>query len=439
MNETLLYILGIVIMIVGLALSIGLHEFGHLIPAKLFGVRVPHWAIGFGPKLWAKKFGETEYSVRLIPLGGFITLIGMFPPAKPGKDDSKRWFSNAITSAREAHSEHVQPGDEGRMLYQLPAYKRIIVMAGGPLTNLLLGIILITTALSVIGPNARVAKIDSVVECVEQMAMAVEVCSADSEPTPAVVAGLRADDVVTAVNGDAVSFNSDPFVQVIAEPNRAHTLTVARDGETVQLSIKAARADLPFADATGAMAIDEAGKPLLRERVYVGVRFAVDHQPLAVANSASAAINMTNETLGFIVQFPVQVFESVSSLFTGAERSANSAVSILGITQFAGEVTSSSEADLADRVFTNLMLLGSLNLALFAFNMIPLPPLDGGHIAGGLYEYLKRGLYRAMGKPDPGYADTALMAPVANFMFLVLLLAGLAMILVDIFNPLNIG
>ena len=100
MNETLLYILGIVIMVFGLALSIGLHEFGHLIPAKLFGVRVPHWAVGFGPRLFAKKFGETEYSIRLIPLGGFITLIGMYPPAKPGTDDSRRWFSNAISSAR---------------------------------------------------------------------------------------------------------------------------------------------------------------------------------------------------------------------------------------------------------------------------------------------------------------------------------------------------
>jgi Zn-dependent protease len=83
------------------------------------------------------------------------------------------------------------------------------------------------------------------------------------------------------------------------------------------------------------------------------------------------------------------------------------------------------------------MLLGSLNLALFAFNMIPLPPLDGGHVAGGLYEYLKRGAYRVLGRKDPGPVDTALMAPVAQFMFLVLLLAGLLMIMVDFINPIT--
>lgn len=439
MNETLLYILGIVIMVFGLALSIGLHEFGHLIPAKLFGVRVPHWAVGFGPRLYAKKFGETEYSLRLIPLGGFITLIGMYPPAKPGTDDSRRWFSNAIASARQAHSEHIQPGDEGRMLYQLPAYKRIIVMAGGPLVNLLLGLILVSIALSGIGPNTRVAKVDEVVQCVEQMVDSNASCDADSEPTPSKLAGLEPGDVVKVVDGVAIDYRSDPFTAVVQAPDAAHQVVVVRDGKEIALTLKAGMAALPYADGSGNLAVDSAGQPLLKQRAFVGVRYAVERSPLSIGASFSAASQMTSDTLGFIVQFPIQVYESVAGLVTGAERSPNSAVSIVGITQFAGTVTADENSDFADRAFSNLMLLGSLNLALFAFNMIPLPPLDGGHIAGGVYEYLKRGLYRLLGKADPGYADTALLAPVANLMFMVLLLAGLAMILVDILNPLSIG
>ena len=131
--------MGIVVIIIGLALSIGLHEFGHLIPAKIFGVRVPVWAIGFGPKLFSKKIGETEYSFRLIPLGGFITMIGMYPPDRNGKD-AKRRFGKTIAAARSAHSEHMAEGDEGsRTLYSLPAWKRIIIMFGGPFVNLLIG------------------------------------------------------------------------------------------------------------------------------------------------------------------------------------------------------------------------------------------------------------------------------------------------------------
>jgi membrane-associated protease RseP (regulator of RpoE activity) len=346
MNETLLYIVGIIIMVFGLALSIGLHEFGHLIPAKLFGVRVPHWAVGFGPRLFAKKFGETEYSVRLIPLGGFITLIGMYPPAKPGTDDSRRWFSNTISSAREAHSEHIQPGDEGRMLYQLPAYKRIIVMAGGPLVNLLLGLVLISIALSGIGPNARVAKIDEVVQCVEKMVDSSATCSANSLPTPSKLAGLEANDVIASIDGIAVDYQSDPFEAVVQAPEVAHQVVVVRNGQDVQLTLKAGLAALPYADATGNLAVDQTGKPLLKERAFVGVRYAVERAPLSIGSSFAAAGQMTTDTLGFIVQFPVQVYESVAGLVTGAERSPNSAVSIVGITQFAGAVTADENSDL---------------------------------------------------------------------------------------------
>jgi membrane-associated protease RseP (regulator of RpoE activity) len=325
------------------------------------------------------------------------------------------------------------------MLYQLPAYKRIIVMAGGPLVNLLLGLVLISIALSGIGPNARVAKIDEVVQCVEQMVDSSATCSANSLPTPSKLAGLEANDVIASIDGIAVDYQSDPFEAVVQAPEVAHQVVVVRNGQDVQLTLKAGLAALPYADATGNLAVDQTGKPLLKERAFVGVRYAVERAPLSIGSSFAAAGQMTTDTLGFIVQFPVQVYESVAGLITGAERSPNSAVSIVGITQFAGAVTADENSDFADRAFSNLMLLGSLNLALFAFNMIPLPPLDGGHIAGGVYEYLKRGVYRVLGKPDPGYADTALLAPVANLMFLLLLFAGLAMILVDILNPLSLG
>jgi membrane-associated protease RseP (regulator of RpoE activity) len=265
------------------------------------------------------------------------------------------------------------------------------------------------------------------------------VCNANSLPTPSKLAGLESNDVVKSVNGVQVDYQSDPFTPVVQAPNVAHEVVVLREGQEVQLTLKAAMAALPYVDASGKLAVDSSGQPLLKERAFVGVRYAVERTPMSIGSSFAAAGQMTTDTLGFIIQFPVQVYESVAGLVTGAERSPNSAVSIVGITQFAGTVTADKNSDFADRAFSNLMLLGSLNLALFAFNMIPLPPLDGGHIAGGVYEYLKRGFYRLLGKPDPGYADTALLAPVANLMFLVLLMAGLAMILVDILNPLSLG
>jgi len=439
MTDTLLYILGIIIIVAGLALSIGLHEFGHLIPAKLFGVRVPTWAIGFGPKLYSKKIGETEYSLRAIPLGGFITLIGMYPPAKEGKDDSKRWFSASIIAAREAHSEHIQAGDENRKFYQLAAWKRIVVMFGGPFMNLLLGLAMVSVALSGIGEYQRVNTVAQIIKCEAQMVDPTVECASTDALTPAALAGFKPGDQITAVDGEEIARTQDPFVQVVAQPNQNHSLTVIREGKTTTLSVLPKVAKLPYADESGNLAVDADGKPLLKDRAYIGLMLDHARVPSSIQDSLAAGSQMAGQTLGFIVQFPQQVYESVSSLFSGAERSPNGAVSIVGITQLAGEVNANSNATLSDRIYLNLMLLGSLNLALFAFNMIPLPPLDGGHIAGGIYEYAKRGLYRLLGRPDPGIADTALLAPVANLMFLILMFAGLAMIIVDLIKPIVLG
>lgn len=439
MTDTLLYILGILIIVAGLAISIGLHEFGHLIPAKLFGVRVPTWAIGFGPKLYSKKIGETEYSIRAIPLGGFITLIGMYPPAKPGTDDSKRWFGASIKAAREAHSEHVQPGDENRLFYQLAAWKRIVVMFGGPFMNLVLGLVMVSIALSGIGEYQRVNTVAAVVQCESQMIDGSAKCSNADELTPAAQAGFKIGDRITQVDGKPVAFTQDPFVQVVAQPNQVHQLTIIRADKTLVIAVQPKIAGLPYADESGLLAVDDKGKPLLKTRAYIGLVLDRTRVATGLGESLNAGIQMTGQTLGFIVQFPQQVLSSVSGLFTEAERAPTGAISIVGVTQIAGQFNSNANATLDDRFFLNLMLLGSLNLALFAFNMIPLPPLDGGHIAGGIYEYLKRGLYRILGKPNPGIADTALLAPVANAMFLLLMFAGLAMIVVDLVKPLVLG
>ncbi|HZJ10473.1 MAG TPA: site-2 protease family protein, partial [Trueperaceae bacterium] len=170
MEPVLLFILGVVVIVVGLALSIGLHEIGHLVPAKLFGVKVTQYMIGFGPTLWSKKKGETEYGVKAIPLGGYISMIGMFPPKKDGvvrsastgffdtlvqegapdnRADEKRAgaMSTMVDDARQASADTIGEGEEHRAFYKLPVYKRIIIMLGGPTMNLLIAIVMFSILL----------------------------------------------------------------------------------------------------------------------------------------------------------------------------------------------------------------------------------------------------------------------------------------------------
>jgi len=121
-ETVLLYVLGVVILIVGLALSIGLHEIGHLVPAKRFGVKVGQYMIGFGPTLWSRKFGETEYGVKAIPLGGYISMAGMYPPDKKGgrpRDSSTGFVQALVQDARDTSAQTVSAGEEDRVFFVL--------------------------------------------------------------------------------------------------------------------------------------------------------------------------------------------------------------------------------------------------------------------------------------------------------------------------------
>ena len=410
--------MGIVVIIIGLALSIGLHEFGHLIPAKIFGVRVPVWAIGFGPKLFSKKIGETEYSFRLIPLGGFITMIGMYPPDRNGKD-AKRRFGKTIAAARSAHSEHMAEGDEGsRTLYSLPAWKRIIIMFGGPFVNLLIGLVVLTSVFSSVGTTAQTTRVEKVVDCVAAMTQGE--CISGSALTPAKTAGLMANDKVVALDGKAVSTYAE--VQTLLQSKTGDVaLTVERDGVPVVKTLPAVWVTMPVTDPA-------TGKAVTKRVRIIGVNFAVDRVALGFGESFGKAGEMVTGTFALITEFPQQVYSAVQKTFMSEKRDPAGAVSIVGVAQASTKV---------DSLAYWFYLLGSLNIALFVFNMIPLPPLDGGHIAGGVYEYLKRGLFKLLGKKDPGPVDTALMAPVAQVMFVVLFLAGILMVLADLVNPIS--
>lgn len=401
--------MGIAVIIIGLALSIGLHEFGHLIPAKLFGVRVPNWAIGFGPKLLSKKIGETEYSLRLIPLGGFITMIGMYPPDYKGKDD-KRPFSNVIKAARAAHVDHMEPGDAGkRTLYSIAAWKRMIVMFGGPFVNLVLGVSLLTGVSMNVGTVEQSTKVHEIVKCMQEFSGGT--CDGAVDPTPAVSAELKAGDQVTKVNGTAVSDYASLQTQLKASSGSL-VLTVQRNGSELDLVVPEAYANIGSQSHV---------------RV-IGVRFENKHVDVGFGEAFGNSVGAVGQTFGVIGNFPSQIYQAAESTFAGKERDPNGAISIVGVAQASSQV---------DSLAYWLFLLGSLNIALFVFNMIPLPPLDGGHIAGAIYEYLKRGAYRLLGKKDPGPVDTALMAPIAQVMFVVLFLAGILMMFADVVNPIS--
>ena len=202
----MLYLVGVLLMVVGIAASIGLHEIGHMVPAKKFGVKVTQYMVGFGPTLWSRQRGETEYGVKAIPLGGYIRMIGMFPPR--AKDHgllrtstTGRW-GQMTEQVRAESLEEVGPGDENRVFYKLPVWQRVIIMLGGPFMNLVIATVLLTGIMTLYGLPQLTTTVGAVSQCAPENP-AVTDCEGQP-PAPSAQAGLEPGDTILAVNGTPV-------------------------------------------------------------------------------------------------------------------------------------------------------------------------------------------------------------------------------------------
>ena len=408
---------GIVVVIVGILVSVALHEVGHMLPAKKFGVLVPDYAVGFGPALWKKRIGDTTYALRAILLGGYVKIVGMYAPARPGTPLVGRNGKPTLAQeAREASAEEIPQGQERRAFYLLSAPKKIAVMLGGPLMNLLIAVVL--SAVTMIGIGAPIAS-----RTVAAVPATIQTASGEIA-SPAYEAGVRPGDTVTAWNGTPVESFAQLQQAVGATPEgESAVLTVERDGVPVELTVT------PVTGSQGAR--------------YVGVTAAYEYVSATPADVLRADWQMFTGTASVVVRLPQAVWQVGRSVFTDEERDSSGVVSVVGVGRMAGEVTGDSDAlglrDTRQVVGVLLSLLASLNMALFVFNLIPLPPLDGGHILGAVYEGARRQVARMRGAPDPGPADTARLVPLTWAVGGLLVAMSVILIVADIVKPVSLG
>ena len=444
MSTTMAYILGIVILIIGIGVSVALHELGHMIPAKRFGVKVPEYFIGFGPRIWSVKRGETEYGVKAIWLGGYVKLVGMLPPAKPGKPDRRRKDGSLgmVGEARAEALEEIQPGEEHRAFYTLSVPKKLIVMAGGILTNLVLGILLLAISIGAVGIPGHTTTLATVAPCVSADVEADAPCQ-DSDPlAPAGAAGIKAGDRVVSWGGVEVSTWSELQTQIAAGGTSPTQVVVERDGARRTVSVTAVEVQRTVRDSQGTPIKDATGAVRTEPRPYVGISPSLGTIPQSPAKIPGLIGQAVGGTVKAVATLPVGLYHAVQAALGVEQRSADGGVvGLVGIGRMAGQATSGGASGagtvpLSTRLSMMLSLLGSLNLALFAFNLVPLLPLDGGHVAGACWEGIRRMIAKAQGKPDPGPVDTAKMLPIGQVVFGLLIVMALVLVWVDIAAPL---
>jgi membrane-associated protease RseP (regulator of RpoE activity) len=439
-ETVLLYILGILVIVVGLALSIGLHEVGHLLPAKLFGVRVGQYMIGFGPTLWSRKYGETEYGFKAIPMGGYISMSGMYPPAKPGgkaREASTGFFQTLVQDARTASAETVLVAEEHRTFYQLPIFKRIIIMLGGPLMNLLIGLVLYAVLLCGFGIAQVSTTVGSVSACVISQSSTQTECEPNDPVAPGAAAGLEPGDRFVSINGTTISEWQQATAFIRDNPGEPLTVVVERDGENVTLTATPLLTERYVYNDSNEVVTDADGNTVTEDVGFLGIGAATETVRQPVSSVLPAVGDNIAQVVHLIVNLPDRLVGIANAAFGTEERDPNGPVSVVGVGRMAGEIASIDTIPIVDRAAALLSLLASLNIALFVFNLIPLMPLDGGHVAGALWEGIRRFFAKLLGRPDPGPVDTAKVIPLT--LVVVVLLGSMTLLLVyaDIVKPIT--
>ena len=434
------FVIGVVIIVIGLAVSIGLHEIGHLVPAKLFGVKVTQYMIGFGPTVWSRRKGETEYGVKAIPLGGYIAMIGMFPPAKGQQvhEDSTGFFRGLVQDARDSSMESITPGDEERAFYRLPVWKRIVVMFGGPFMNLVLAVALFAVLLMGFGVTQPSTTVGSVSACALPATSERQTCESGDPAAPGAAAGIEPGDRIVSVDGQKITSWNESTAIIRDHAEEPIELVVVRDGKQVTLEVTPMLSERYATDAKGQVVTDASGDPVTVQAGFVGISPASETVQQPVTAVLPAVGEQITGVAGIIVNLPQRMVDVWNAAFGTEERDPNGPISVVGVGRVAGEIASLDEIPLASKAAGLLGILASLNIALFVFNLIPLLPLDGGHIAGALWEAIRRGFAKLFRRPDPGPVDLAKLMPLTFGVVVVLGAMSALLIYADIVKPVTL-
>ena len=395
------FLLGAVAFVVALLASVMLHEGGHLLTAKRFGMKATQYFVGFGPTLWSARRGETEYGVKAIPLGGFVKIVGYTP------------------------LEEIDAADRDRAFYRQPAGRRAVVIGAGVVANFVFAFLLLTAMAMTLGmprPGTVTSTVDEVSACVP--ATMQDGCDGGRPPSPAKRAGLRAGDRIVAFDGAPVS-DWDDLTQAIngAKPGQTVQVTVRRPGAERELTVPVTLAN-------------SGGEPFVGVSAKVAGGGYDRVGPVGAAEFAGRGIGRTVQGIGTVA---ADLPSAIPKLFSPERESTpgGQVGSVVGATEVSGQIFSSDETA-RDKVALFLSLVVSVNIFLGALNVLPLLPLDGGHLAVVVYERARAGVNRIRGRPDPGTVDMTKLLPLTYLAVLLLVGFGVLLILADVFNPLRL-
>lgn len=442
----MIFVLGVLLFVVGLLFSVWFHELGHFVTARAFGMRASQFMVGFGPTIWSKRIGETEYGIKWIPLGGYVRIVGMIPPPKADAPKPSGRIGTLVEEARAQSFAELEPGDETRAFYTKPWWQRVIVMVAGIVQNLILAFVFFAIILCGIGVRTPSLTVSSVSQCVLPATSSVSDCT-----TPVDADGKACD---TVGQGDCALPPASPAAEAGFTPGdkiKSINGKLTGDWDDVRDTIRdAAGTDLHFV-------VDRKGKDVtldvtpMKNKVqsdddpdkyvtvgFVGISPTTPLTPQSITAVPGQVGQFMSLSAQRLVEIPQRIPNLIEATFGGAQRDPNGPVGLVGVGRISGEIFDLPQSS-GEKIAYFLSLLASLNMVLCLFNVVPLYPLDGGHAAGALAEGIRNGVNRIRGKPRAGALDVARMMPVAYVMAAVIITFSVLLVIADIVNPVTLA
>jgi membrane-associated protease RseP (regulator of RpoE activity) len=399
-----MYSIGLILGALAILVSVSLHEAGHMGTAKLFGMKVPRFFVGFGPTLWSFKRGDTEYGIKGIPLGGFVKIVGMTP-----QDDD---------------------ADDPRAMWRYPVWKRTIVLAAGSVVHFILAFMIfwgLAATYNPPNPEAYGKTFVSVADCVP-LTETTRTCQGNDPASPASKAGLQTGDKILNIGGTQVNTYDDMVKAIRAlQPGQPATFTYLRNGSEQSTQVTPTPVDRTIdgkVTKVAAIGVGNAPDPALPATLDYNAAEAVPVAGKMVGATFTGVIES-------IKRFPEKI-PGLWNAILGGERDPEGPLSVVGASRLTGEVVQAGEYPYA------WMIAGSLNLFIGLFNLLPLLPLDGGHIAIAWFEKVRSWIYARLRKPDPGRVDYFKLMPLTYTVILIFGAFTLLTVTADIVNPITI-
>jgi membrane-associated protease RseP (regulator of RpoE activity) len=378
-------LLGMLAFVVALLFSVMVHEFGHYITARKYGMWVSEFFVGFGKRIWSVQRGETEFGVKAIPAGGYCKIEGMAP------------------------NDEMPEGEEGRAFYKASSGKKLIVLGAGSFLHFVLGFVLLFTLFAGIGTNQVLPVISEVVP-----------------NSAAQAAGIAPGDEIVSINGKKVSqWFKD--VEVIRQSQGADiTLEINRDGQQLTVVTNARLTDIDGTKRYVLGIINDVG--LKRSGLL-----------LSVKSSAIVTKDFLTESVKSLAKLPEKIPALWGATVRGEERDANGLVGVVGVARVSGEAVGSDKLTPMERLATFVLIVASLNIFVGIFNLLPILPLDGGHMAVAIADEIRAFIARLRGRPRPAPIDVTVLTPITMVVFVVLATLTLLLLVADVINPVTLN